>query len=201
MGMSTIDKTPPTPKRSNSFSAIEIVQNLKALSQAGLMPSPLLINCTNSHQFRSVPHEDVLPNYDPSTQTIELSQSFFDTIKMLYEIGLLFVGSNADLAFELELDERGVGERIVETKVLLIASGVEKTEEKAKLLNVKALYTTARLGFMSQEEDEKIRQMQGDGMIASGVFRDWEEVRCYKVILDIMSMKEDEGDEEMSCGI
>ncbi|KAJ3531679.1 hypothetical protein NMY22_g8049 [Coprinellus aureogranulatus] len=278
MEMNPTDRTPNNPsalKRSSSFSAVEIVQNLKALSQAGLMPNPLLISCTDSHHLRAVPHEGVSPHYDANTQTIEFSQSFFNTIKM------------GNIGF-------GTDERTIETKVLLIASGVEKTEEKAKLLNVKALYsrtclksypsvdaeiydflevmtllnfaidfltemwkvgtsrdevsqsvrstprlpnhdakgflptvlvaprkyefsatmtfhqydlkrvrlyTAVRLGFMSEEEDEKIRQKQGDGMIASGVFRDWEEIRCYKVIVDIVSMKGEEEEEEMYCGI
>ncbi|TEB26127.1 hypothetical protein FA13DRAFT_1111767 [Coprinellus micaceus] len=159
-------------------SAVEIVQNLDALYAANRVSNDKLqIDCSKGQFIQIVAEGGNSPLYDPTTQILYLTKSFYNNLQDLLE-----------LLDDFDLLDANAEERAVETKLLVRSCGMERTEERAKLLSAKALFTTARLAYMSVEEDGKIRQAQGDSMIRSGSFQSWDDIKAYKDVQDVLDL-------------
>ncbi|TEB27553.1 hypothetical protein FA13DRAFT_874308 [Coprinellus micaceus] len=159
-------------------SAVEIVQNLNALYAANRVSNDKLqIDCSKGQFIQIVAEGGNSPLYDPTTQILYLTKSFYNNLQDLLE-----------LLDDFDLLDANAEERAVETKLLVRSCGMERTEERAKLLSAKALFTTARLAYMSVEEDGKIRQAQGDSMIRSGSFQSWDDIKAYKDVQDVLDL-------------
>jgi hypothetical protein len=157
--------------------------NIKALEASGRLSNPFCVDCSDPKDIQTVQREGCIPCFDATTKVVYLTKAFYDRLEDLLQL-LLDIRqlANPDAASQEAF------QGIIEVKHLLHACGMDTTEEKAKLISVKGLLTNTRLAFMSIEDDERIRRMEGDRMIRAGSFKDWDEIAAYGMIQNILSM-------------